>query len=212
MEHKKTIRYFFKMENLKKVMRYSGQSDVFKETVSEHSQGVSIMAQKFMRDNKWGLNFKKVIELATHHDSCEVDMKKDYTAYEASKCKNYREDKEKNERLTVERLDRKFGKPFKRVHNEFEEQKTREAKFVLALDKMQSSVHKFKCGYKHIDADNAAFTATYCNDAVEAFPELIPFYADLQALMKEQFIKTGHEWKDEYNIKPVSPWLDLGRV
>ena len=84
--------------------------------------------------------------------------------------------------------------------NEFEEQKTPEAKYSKALDKIEVLLHMIYIGVKH---DNVPeYTSTYADSAVKNFPQLSPLLKNIKGRLKKEYKKEGIEWKAEYDAFP----------
>jgi len=79
---------------------------------------------------------------------------------------------------------------------EFEGGKTMEARFVKALDKLEAISHLISVGdFKDLD-----YTATYADEAVKDFPELIHLLKEVKSVLKKKAEKVGKRWKSEYDL------------
>jgi len=195
---KKLLDYFLEINKIKDVKRYSPYHKVFTESVADHSFMMVVLAIKFIDELKLDLNFKKVVQLITHHDFCEIGLATDYDAVKASADKNYQAEKETFENKNMEELAARHGKEILNLYMEYIRQETREARFVKALDKLEANVYEMMRGPKYFT--DAPFIATYSNKAVRNFPELIPFLRELQTYMKREYEAAGLTWKDEYSV------------
>ena len=190
------LEMFLELEKIKDVKRYGLHHKVFRESVADHTFLMIVIGTKLMEDLKLNLDYKKVVKLITYHDICELGLASDFDAEKAKTDKDYHCRKKETERKTIENLSNKYGKEFLELYNEYERQQTQEAKFVKAIDKLETNIHEAVRGMKYII--NADFTALYPKDAVKNFPLLLPFYREVLAFMKIKYIEAGLPWKEEY--------------
>ena len=199
MKNKELLDYFFEINKIKDVKRYSIYHEVFKESVADHSFLMTVLATKFVDELKLDdLDFKKVIKLIMHHDFGEIGMVADFNTSLASVDKAYSAHKETVELENINALSNKHGKEIFDLYNEYTAQQTREAKFVKALDKLEATIYIMMRGAEYLT--DAHLAAIFPIEAVKNFPELIPFLKELQTHMKLEYTKAGHEWKKEYEI------------
>jgi 5'-deoxynucleotidase YfbR-like HD superfamily hydrolase len=95
-----------------------------------------------------------------------------------------------------------FGEELYSLWREFEERKTSEAKYVQALDKLETLTHMVDNNFvaKKGDENGAIHTVTYADEAIKNFPALRPMLVELKDKMKNIFDSQGFVWKEEYNI------------
>jgi putative hydrolase of HD superfamily len=109
--------------------------------------------------------------------------------------------KQKIEKEAVEKLKNflspEIGKEIFDLWYEYEKSETKEAKFIKALDKIETLTQLAEAGYKTYDRPE--IIANYADDAVKNFPELLPVLKFVKRKLKEEFVKAGFEWKGEYN-------------
>ena len=190
----KLLDYFLEINNIKNVKRYTPYHQVYHESVADHSFLIIVLAVKFIDELKLDLDFKKVIKLAVHHDFDEIGLRADFDAAVVQRNSAYRAKKETYRHDRISQLANKHGSEIMDLHTEYIGQKTREAKFVKALDKIETTIHQFNKGAENlVDLD---FTMQYADQAVENFPELLPFYRELKKFMRQELINAGHEWRE----------------
>lgn len=137
----KKLQYLY---GLKYEIRYaqSRPADIFTESVAEHIYGMHICAQYFMplEDPKGTWNKARIYELITIHDIDELETG-DMLGY--LKTDDIR-DKEKESKLIVlEKLPEHLKPNFKLLINEYEDQKTSEARFVKAIDRFEPLIQVY---------------------------------------------------------------------
>ena len=82
--------------------------------------------------------------------------------------------------------------------NEYEKGSTGEAKFVKALDKLETLTHLIEAGYKTYDRPE--MIVNYADKAVKEFPELKGVLKIIKQKIKVEFDKGGIPWKEEYDV------------
>ena len=90
--------------------------------------------------------------------------------------------------LLAKKIPSSISEDFIRFFEEFEDQKTPEAKFAMAMDKLEPIVHWSLHGTKKLKS--LGWTEQVIRDVkqkyVEPFPELLKFFNDWLAHMKEE--------------------------
>ena len=105
-----------------------------KESDAEHVFSMLMISWKVMKEEKLKLNHEKVFKLVLCHELGEIDAG-DITIDDGVSL----EDKYNREIVGVERVSKNHNMPeFKKLWIEFEENKTPEAKFVKAMDKLDA--------------------------------------------------------------------------
>lgn len=138
------LNFFEKIGQLKKIKRtgwlHWGVNDA--EHVSDHAFRMAVMAMFFAKHLK--CNELKLVKLALAHDLHESicgDLTLDYSKYIPEAKGLSAEEKEKLEWKAMEELcsllDKKTAKEFRKLWIEAEQGKTREAKIVRELDKLE---------------------------------------------------------------------------
>jgi putative hydrolase of HD superfamily len=194
-------KYFLSAKRFEDVKRYATQDPVLHQSDSEHAFFMILMARKLFKELNLDLDYAKVIDLILFHDFSEIGLKEDYEATRAQSDPAYRREKELFEKRNIKKVTKDLDDPdIKSAYDEYNADETREAKFVKALDKIESAIHK-TARHREDITDDLGFTASYPNEYVADFAELVPFWAEFQAHMKKQFAAKDCEWKDEYNIE-----------
>jgi len=115
------------------------------ESDAEHTFSMAILALEIMSKEKLNLDELKVLKMTMYHELCEIDAG-DHVPQEVIKQEINKEEKYNIEKACAERISRECNMPeILTLWLEFEEGKTREAKFVKAIDKldavMQSKIY-----------------------------------------------------------------------
>ena len=198
MNERKLLDYFFELNKIKDVKRYKLHHAVFAESVADHCFSMILIAVKFIEELKLDLDFKKVVKLISYHDICELGLEEDFDAVKAQYDAGYNLTKKAYEQKNITELSKKYGKEIYELFDEFEKQETREAKFVKAIDRLETTIHEIIRGVEFFT--NLDFCVFYPQKAVENFPELKAFYRELLECMKLEYVKAGYEWKKEYEM------------
>ncbi len=167
-------------QSLKDVKRFSTVNSIFHESVAEHVFGVIFLAQTLMKTYLLNLDFEKVIYMCLLHDFGEIGLENDFTV-DAQADLKIKQIKEKYEQQIIEQLDEKHNQySIIETIKEYEEQKTSEAKFVNAVDKLESAIHIIKQNCtKSLDIEN--HTIPRLKKAISNFPQLQPMYESVKA-------------------------------
>jgi len=196
-EEEQMLDYFLKIEDLKKVKRYLEYDKVFSESVADHSFFVCLLGVELMGRLDLKLNFEKVVKMSLYHDLCELGLDKDYDAFLCSNSKDMKVAKKKYEQATMRKLSSDYDRDdLLELREEYEAQQTSEARFVKALDRLETLIHILNVD--NVKLKNEEFTAKYCDEVIANFPELKPFYGEVKEKLKQRFEKDGLEWKKEY--------------
>ncbi|MEI2664178.1 HD domain-containing protein [Rossellomorea sp. LJF3] len=130
-------------EKLKSEMRHSWLSNGRQESVAEHTWRVSLMAMLMEPYLTEKVDSEKLLKMIIIHDLVEAEAG-DIPAFDTMKDSAVKEQKELNERKSIERirdmLDDPLGKEFYELWHEFEEKETYEAKVANALDKLEAQI------------------------------------------------------------------------
>jgi putative hydrolases of HD superfamily len=203
MKDLEKIFYFFhETRKLKEVRRYGAHKKIKGDSSADHSWRVALMA--FILAD--GLNIKldklKAIKLALIHDLSEA-ICGDVDVVDVVNGAITKEEKNKRELLAIKKicsiLPEKLKDETVGLWEEYEARKSREAKFVRAVDKLETITHLLEDGYKSYDVPE--IIANYPDDAVKNFPKLNDTLIVLKKRLKKEFAKGKIPWKKEYDSK-----------
>ena len=167
MEEINKLRKIYQLKNIER----QGNVGKRKESSAEHSWSCLILADYFLTAIKENnLNRLKVYELLMYHDVVEIESG-DVPIHHVEK----RKDKKELELEAAHKLKKDFPEEIKNkfinLFTEFEEQKTREAKFAKAIDALDALMH-FLDGKKAWKGWTEEQVRRYHGAYVELFPEL----------------------------------------
>jgi putative hydrolases of HD superfamily len=196
----KIFNFLHKIENLKSTYRYNKTSTGEKESSADHSWRLALTTFIIADELKLKLDINKSIKIALVHDLAEA-LTGDIDAILIAEGKVSAEDKNRQELKAIENLKEtlpeNIGNEISNLWQEYEDGKTQEAKFVKALDKIETLTQLAESGYKIYDKPE--FIANYANKAVKKFPELTEMLLILKKKLKSEFDKGNIEWKDKYD-------------
>jgi len=186
--------------NLKKTYRYGASTkDIHRDTSADHSWRLALMAFMLADELKLDIDILKAVKIALIHDLPEaINGDVDYRHIVWGKATV--EEKYKNELAAMEKfrdtLSSSVGEEIFNLWIEYEEEKTEESRFINALDRMECSAHCLSEGNEKWDTPE--FIPVYGRSKIANFPPLKNFYGILKNRLKEEFVKGGILWKEEY--------------
>lgn len=198
------LKFLGRSKDLQRAERYGSSLAGMQNTVAEHSWRLGLMAYVIATECKLDIDMGHALSLALIHDLAEAKTG-DIDAYtQIKEGKKLIEEKAREEATAMHEMtdDLSFGSRVFGLWQEYEDQKTMEAKFIKALDKIE--------GFLHIAEGEVEmyvpkeFHADYANQAVKAFDEATNHFPGLKELLdaikenlRHQFDLAGVEWIDE---------------
>jgi putative hydrolase of HD superfamily len=189
------------ISKLKTEKRFKATKKFAGDTVASHSWRLAVLTFLIADELNLDINILRAVKLALVHDFPEA-ITGDIDAHLVYKNKNLKVEKFEKENIAIDELSAILsglqGTEIKNLWTEYSEQKTKEAKYVHALDKVEGL-------YTFIEVDRADhyhnydLMATYCIKGYKNFPELKPVLDFIQNKVKKNFEDNGIEWKAEYN-------------
>lgn len=192
---------FFKIAGkLKQAIRFSAAKKIKGDSSADHSWRLALMVFMVAEEMKLKINIKKAMKIALVHDIAEgitgeVDYRLIFWGKVTKKEKNAGEVKAM--RKIRKTLPEKLGKEIFDLWKDYENSRSREAKFVKALDKLETTIHLLESGHKTYDFPE--LIATYPDKAVADFPELKGMLGVVKKKLKGEFRKGKFPWKKEYD-------------
>lgn len=181
-EFEKIIEFLHFARKLKHELRHSWGADGRRESVAEHSWRIALMAMMLAPHLNKKIDLEKTLKMLIIHDIIEAESG-DVPAQDYQYSKTATKDKETKEKAAIEhirkQLNSKTGDKIYALWNEFEERKTDEAKFAVAMDKMEIRLQHVEDPvdtWSDQERPRALFAADkYCDfdKAVKEFNELI---------------------------------------
>ncbi|MCK5061161.1 HD domain-containing protein [Candidatus Parcubacteria bacterium] len=187
------------LNKLKEEKRFVGVKGIKGDNSADHTWRLAMMV--FMTTEVYDIkiNLLKAIKIALIHDLVEI-IAKDITRADRVK-KNISDNKKiKEERAAMKKIKKmaplEIGQEIEDLWEEYVERKTKEAKIVASLDKIEGLMTFFeKSKPRKYYAD---YIATYSNPYFKDTPELKKLYTQLQKEMKSSYYKNNIKWKKEY--------------
>lgn len=171
-----------------------------KESSADHSWRLALMAFVVAEELKLNIDLKHAVKLALIHDIAEA-VTGDIDDTLIAEGKITREEKQKCEIQAIKKLANtlppKIGKEIYSLWKEFEEGLTKEAKFIRALDKLETLSHLVKTGHKTYGKPGVI--PNYADKAVKEFPGLTNVLKIIKRKLKDEFGKGNIPWKKEYD-------------
>ncbi|MCL4406093.1 MAG: HD domain-containing protein [Patescibacteria group bacterium] len=196
---KDILDFFEQSSGLKTTARYVRLKNNEQESSAAHSWQLSLMAPIIIDFLKLNLDVAKAVNLAIVHDLPEA-ITGDIDAVKVADNIISKEQKQTLEKNAISKLSAilpdQLGKINFSLWSEYEEAKTAEARFIKALDKLETT---FQMARTCLNCDRPDFLVTYPDKAVRNFPELLPLLKAVKLRLKTGFQESGLEWKEEFN-------------
>ncbi len=200
----KIFDFMHKVEKLKSTLRYNQTTSGRKESSADHSWRLALATFIIADELKLDLDINRAVKIALVHDIAEA-LTGDIDAILIAEGKVLIEDKNAQEKTAIEELKKtlpgKIGEEIFGLWSEYEEALTKEARFIKALDKIETLTQLAESGYKTYDKPQ--FIANYADKAVAKFPELLDVLRMVKGKLKVEFEKGGVEWKEEYDSQEI---------
>jgi len=199
---KELLDFYVEINKLKETTRYKTSPKHIQDDSASHSWKVTLMALHLIEKlSIKGLDKLKVVRIALVHDLPEY-LFGDTPSLSIRLGKKTKKQKKVEEDKAINTLSKKysFGKNLKRIWQEYETGKTREAKFVKAVDKLEGMSHILAKDFiGKVNNTEVLHTATYADKAVNAFPELKPFLRNLKKEIRKKVEARGFTWEPEFD-------------
>jgi putative hydrolase of HD superfamily len=207
MEHKaqnnnleKIFNFFLEIGKLKTTYRYGASENMQGDSSADHSWRLALMSFIIADELKLRINKAHAMEIALVHDLAEA-ITGDIDVRLIKEKKITKKEKNEMELKAMEKikntLPKHTGYKIYNLWQEYENAASNEAKFIKALDKIETITHLIGEGYKKYD--DTELIAIYADDYVDKFPKLKKLLKTVKIKLKEEFKKGKFEWKSEYN-------------
>ena len=195
------VEFFVESNKLKRTKRYSVCPKAFHEPVAGHSWHMAIMIPLITRELKLNIDILHALEIAIVHDLPEYVLEEDFDSYLVASGVLSKADKNSSEETAMSEIKNRFdfGKEFYSLWKEYEENKTSEARFVKAMDRLESHMHVIEIGTPFNNEREAEHQVFYADEAVKNFPELKPLLKATKKKLRPILEKSGLTWKSEYD-------------
>jgi len=198
---RKIIKFLHVAENLKKALRYGHTKRVVKDSAADHTWRLSLMVVLFAEKN---IDLQKALKISIVHDLPEA-LAGDVDAYLIHKGMASKDDKKRKELNAMKRfekmLPKKYGKEIFGLWKEYEDGKTKEARFVKALDKFETILHITRSDLLSVVGPkfhDFSFIAHYGDNAVKNYPKLKGIYVEVKKELKVGYKRAKVKWVNKY--------------
>lgn len=181
------IRYLY---NLKRIIRYNldREEEYDTESVAEHVFGIFVLAEYFLplEDPEGLLDKEKIRTMALFHDTDEVETGDTLTYLKTDT--EMREERAAQEKA-IAHMPEHMQHSVRVAMDEYEARKTKEAKFVKALDKLEPTFHVFYEKGKDILNRNKTTRENWedrRDEYIEPFSYLRRFHEVISDIMEER--------------------------
>jgi len=195
----KIFEFLHAVGNLKSTFRWSETKEMPKDSSADHSWRLALMAFIIADELKLNIDKFRAMKIALVHDIAEsITGDVDYRKIADGRVS--KEEKTMQEIIAINKLKNmlpeEIGKEFFLLWEEYEKVETQEAKFIKALDKIETLTHLMEVGhiYFHKRADIIPY---YGKKQIEDFPELKEVMGFVREKIKEDFDKGGIKWEEE---------------
>ncbi len=180
---------FAKLEHLIKLKGVTRQGEVKdrRESTAEHTWACMILAEHFLKIIKQPLDEVKVMKLIMFHDLVEIECG-DIDVLDEEGRKNKKSDEKEGSRRLAKSIPETLSEDYLKFFDEYEESETMEAKFALAMDKLEPMVHwsLYHPGKLILHGWNEQLVIDKKLPAFKPFPELVIFLEEWLEYMKEK--------------------------
>ncbi|MDD5031815.1 MAG: HD domain-containing protein [Patescibacteria group bacterium] len=198
----KILKFLYQIGKLKETYRFGESKTLKGDSSADHSWRLALMAAVVADELKLNLRLEKALKIALIHDLPEA-ITGDIDARLIASGKITKEYKHKKEKEAMEKIKKflptKTGKEIYNLWQDYEKGGTSEAKFIKALDKIETLTH-----FTKIEApgkiDMPELLVIYGNKEVKNFPELESLFKLVKKEIKKDFKKNNVPWKKEYDI------------
>ncbi|PIU01517.1 phosphohydrolase [bacterium (Candidatus Torokbacteria) CG09_land_8_20_14_0_10_42_11] len=195
----KIFDFLHQAEKLKSTLRYNKTRSGRQESTADHSWRLGLMVFLVVGELKLDLNMERAMKIALVHDIGEA-LTGDIDAVKIAEGKFQKADKTKLELAAMHKLKNilpaSSGVKIYSLWQEYEQGKTKEARFIKALDKLETLTQLVDVGYRTYDKPE--FIANYADNAVAEFPALREMLNIIKQKLKKEFEKGDIPWKKEY--------------
>ncbi|MDD5071799.1 MAG: HD domain-containing protein [Patescibacteria group bacterium] len=199
---KQILKFLHQIGKLKETYRFGESKTLKGDSSADHSWRLALMAAVVASELKLKLKLEKALKIALIHDLPEA-ITGDIDARLIAQGKITKEYKHQKEEKAMEKIKKflpvKTGKEIYKLWQDYEKGESEEAKFIKALDKIETLTH-----FTKIEApgkiDTPELLVIYGDKEVKNFPRLESMFKLVKKEIKEDIKKNNIPWKKEYNI------------
>lgn len=199
LKYSDILNFFSEAQKLKTTLRYIYLQGGKQESTAEHSWQLCLMVPIVTKTLNLNIDVHRALMIALVHDLPEA-ITGDIDAIKIAKKEISKEEKNRLEVEAIKELSDKLpessGQEILNLWQEYEAGESNEAKFIKALDKIETV---FQLANVSGFWEFPEFTATYPDAAVKNCESLLPLLKEVKLKLKDEFIKKGLIWKEEFN-------------
>jgi len=199
----KLFDFFLIVSKLKQTYRFSEVKDMHHDSTADHSWRLAFMAFMIANELKLDIDVLRTMKIAIVHDLAEL-VTGDIDVRLIIDRKKTVEEKDKGEIDAMKKITEDLPEEHKKEINdlwyEYLDSKTREAKYLRALNRMEAYLQCIEAGSQSLDHPD--LFANGCDDYVKDFPELKDFHKLFKDKFRVMFREAGFPWKKEYGDYP----------
>lgn len=181
MDNLHQLRKFYELKNVERTARVGNR----RESPAEHTWSALILADYFLTKMKPSeLDRLKVYELLMYHDVVEIEAG-DVNLLDEQNRKHKAEREKEAAHVLKKHLPSDLGKKFFDLFHEYEEGKTKEARFAKAIDALDAEIHEldYKENWKGWTEE---FLRRKKGPLMEEFPELKKAFEEIMNFVKKE--------------------------
>lgn len=198
-ELRDVMRFIEECEKLKSTFRFLISSWARKESTADHSWRMVMMVFLLWKQLNMDIDLFHAVKIAIFHDVGEA-IAWDLDAYDTATNKELKAKKQNDEKAAMQYFrDLLWWDLWEEVYwywEEYEVWETKEAKFVKAVDKLET-LNQIVDAWENI-FNQPDFIVQYADKNVEKVPELSEFLELTKKKLKKAYEKWWFEWKDRY--------------
>jgi 5'-deoxynucleotidase YfbR-like HD superfamily hydrolase len=190
------IRSIFPAQDLE---RFAQKDGARKESVGDHTWRLAYMLSTFFDTFKIpdGFDYERAIKMCLIHDLAEIKIgdishEKVFTG-EITKAEKHNREFKAMKQIT-KNLPKALCDEIMGLWNEYEDTKTLTARFVRALDKIESTTHVMVDGVSY----NPNVRGLHGNEYYAKVPELLTIVGIMKHQLKLDYATKGYEWRQEF--------------
>lgn len=186
---------------LKTTYRFGANENFQGDSSADHSWRLALMTFIVADELKLKVDLVKSMKIALIHDLAEsitgdIDARLIKEGVYSSKEKQ--DGEVEAMKKIYDTLPEKIGREIYELWLEYENSETPEAKFIKALDKIETLTHIVELSYEKYD--DTDLIGTYGNAQVKNFPELADFFRLVKKEIKKEFERGEIPWKEEFDV------------
>lgn len=196
----KIFKFFIQIGKLKTTYRYSTSKKIHHDSSADHTWRVAMMTFMINQELKLAIDIGRAVKIALVHDLAEA-ITGDIDVILIKNNTITKEEKNRLEERAMMKMKNdlppELGDEIYNLWLEYEKGETKEARYVKAMDKIETTIHLISEGHEKFD--DLDLIATYADKCVKSCPELKNFLRVVKEKLKEEFTKGNIEWKQEYD-------------